>query len=235
MSGKAAWMGLWSKESSAAGDTTCWELAMCLPAPAPWSEAMPWPRLVLWTIAIAKAGVVSHLWGLGWHYEPSLWPGLVLSAISVAWVAAMSHLPPCDSGAWPIHHMSPVWLSSVELSNDGRSKTGELLCVERLQKWELCQYIFLMKMLRQNRGQVFWCSQLDSCLSYACNLILAVSMHLPYPPLPKTLVPKVRNGRFWKVDLELLVAVIPVWCWVATVWKGGWMTGSCNWELLQRR
>ena len=81
--------------SSAAGDATRYVLTMCLPAPAAWSEATPWPRLVLRAISVAWVGTMSHLCGLGWCYELSPWPRLVPSAMSVAWVTAMSHLPAC--------------------------------------------------------------------------------------------------------------------------------------------
>lgn len=83
----------------------------------------------------------------------------------MAWAGAVSHL--CDLGhcfepppsMW-LRHMTNTLDEScmIQLSraaNDGRGTTWELLCVKRLQKWELRQYIFFMKLLRQAGGQVF--------------------------------------------------------------------------------
>lgn len=58
-------------------------------------------------------------------------------------------------------------------------------------------------------------------------MILAVSMHLPYPSLPKTLVPKAKSGGFGKADPELLVAVIPglmLSSYILKGWMNDWFT-----------
>lgn len=57
--------------SSAAVDATRCVLAVWVPAPAGWSEAMPWLSLVLRAISVAWVGTMHHLCGLGCCYEPS--------------------------------------------------------------------------------------------------------------------------------------------------------------------
>lgn len=84
---------------------------------------------------------------------------------AMAWGGAVSHLcvlghcfqPP--PSMWLRHETNtPDESCMIQLgraADDGRGTTWELLCVKRLQKWELRQYIFFMKLLRQTGGQVF--------------------------------------------------------------------------------